>query len=116
MIPECDCTPYNCWDCPQMRAESSRVEHCTCRSELMGVDPECLWARDGIGHVVSCPDRHIPCPCLPGSTSEAYCHLTAGNYRGYDVRQLPISESEIVTPMVGSGVVRSMRIMDEANV
>jgi hypothetical protein len=26
-----------------------------------------------------CPDSGLPCPCLPGSTSEGYCYVAKRN-------------------------------------
>jgi hypothetical protein len=31
-------------------------------------------ARGGLGHVKACPQDGDPCPCLPGSISEAHCY------------------------------------------
>jgi len=34
-------------------------------------------ARGGLGHVKACPADGQPCPCLPGSVSEAHCYVDA---------------------------------------
>lgn len=48
---------------------------CTCPVD--GYDSECPMARGGLGHVKNCPARRGPCPCLPGSISEAHCYVEA---------------------------------------
>lgn len=54
---------------------------CCCPADTFSAD--CPWARvfdDGppLGHVRACPSTGNPCPCLPGSISEAHCHVAAG--------------------------------------
>lgn len=50
-------------------------EACICSRE--GFDVDCPWAREGIGHVLACPETGDPCPCAEGSTSYAHCAANA---------------------------------------
>lgn len=50
---------------------------CTCMPSMDEPDPNCPWARDGLGHVKKCPLSGYPCPCLPGSVAEAHCYVQA---------------------------------------
>ena len=57
------------------------MNFCTC--PLDALDPNCPWARKGVGHVKACPVSGEPCPCLEGSVAWAHCYVQANP--GWDI-------------------------------
>lgn len=57
------------------------MAECTCPPDTFSAT--CPWARaftpdhEPLGHVRSCPITREPCPCLDGSTAQAYCYIQA---------------------------------------
>lgn len=90
--------------------EQIERERCTCPT--LGFSRDCPWARtfgdaDPIGHVKACPVSGNPCPCLPGSTSQAYCERDAARLGEIDTRidtnarpddAAPFTSSQPTTP------------------